>query len=311
METYENGLYKIQRKDFKKVGRWEYCFLKGNEIPDGVGLAVMDYLGRLSKECPDPLPYCIINSDYASGQAGSKQDRMWVSIRGNIHSSYLIPRSVVKTPRQYNFFPMLTSFAIRDVLNKYAPDAFACKFPNDVICKAHESKIAGLCSIPTPRFVTTGFVMNLIAAPPEHLLRKEGLKACCLKTHTSNLPEPEKLLSEVGDRLLELNDEINGDVDKFLTHFNDAFIPYVKKRFKIVVNNANADVEKDGTLWAPDWPNALFKGFLNDEPFDSSEWAKKDQFWDGARFHIKDKDDPNFKDVFKKVKEYEDSVNKK
>lgn len=312
METYENGSYKIQRKDFKKLGRWEYCFIKGNDVPDGYGIALQDFHDRLVKEIEGPLPYLVFNTDYVSGQAGSKKGRMWVSIRGNMHPSFFYPRSIVKSAKQFNFLPIEASFALRDVLNKYAPGAFACKFPNDVICKEHDCKIAGITSVPTSHYLTIGYGMNTIAAPPDHLLRNEGLKACCLKNHMKNVPTPEEFIPQFGERLLEVSEEIGDDVDKFLTIFNDAFIPYVNKRFKIVINNPNADVEKDGILWCPSLPNTLFKGYLNDKLFDSSlEWKKKDQFWDPVRFQIEGKDDPNYKDIYKKVKEYENEVNKK
>lgn len=310
MEKYENGVYKIQRKDFVKIGRWEYCFIEGNDVVDGFGLAGQDYYTRLIKEMPDPLPFYIINTDYVHGMAGSEKGRVWVSIRGNIQCQLLFPNTICKTPMQYNFFGILSTFAVKDVLNKYAPNTFTCKFPNDVICKEHERKISGICDVPFPHYLASGFAMNVPGAPPDELLRKEGLKACCLANHMKDIPKPEQIITEVGERMIELNEELGNDPDKFLAKFNDSYSPYVKKKFVLEMNNRNADVEKDGTLWSAQWPNALFKGYLNGKAFDSSEWNKKGQFWDEERFVPKANDD-EYKEFLKKVKAYEDKVNKK
>lgn len=236
---------------------------------------------------------------------GAGKGRLWIHCEGNINGMICFTQNMFKTQMALNFLPYIGPFAIRDVANKYAPDEFFIKHPNDLVCRKHQAKTAGIVCRRQGKYCIMYFGLNRYSCPSQDLLRNEGLRACCLKEHCKSvIPKVIDFLYEVAQRVLELNEQYK-EIDKLVELINDGLQEYQKKTFRIEVNNRDADCEKDGTLWCPQCPNALIKGYLNGELYD-----KKSTLYDNIATST-DTSDPEIQKVYKLLKEKKEKEKKK
>lgn len=195
-------------------------------------------------------------------------------------------------------FPYIAPFSIRDICNKYAPNEFVLKRPNDIVCKTHVGKTSGIISKKRGKFACLLFGLNRFNFPPDSLLRDQGLKGCCLKNHCKNvIPKPFEFIYEVGERIFELNEKYS-ELDSLLKYCNEEIASWEKnKPFVMEVNNRNADIDKDGFLWCSAFPNALIKVYDNGVLYDV-----KETFFDRIP-DTTDSTDPGIQKVYKAIKE--------
>lgn len=228
----------------------------------------------------NPRPFIGIIEIPENG-VGSADGRVWIPYPGNLHGSMGFPQSMFRNQLEIEFFPVLASFAIRDIMNKYAPGEYCSKWPNDVVCKKHGKKTSGILVRKEGKWIFLLFCINLVKAPEDKLLRKQGLRACCMKNHTDNIPNIEDVFVEVGDRVMELVRE-NDDIHKIMDTMNKSLNEYMQKTYRVELNNPNADLLKDGTLWNRNFPNALTKGYMNGVPYEFGE-----NYFDNVYYHVK------------------------
>ena len=154
-------------------------------------------------------------------------------------------------------FPLYSDYAVLETFNHFAPGQYIMKFPNDVVCREHRKKTSGILNRRAFGFAITGMGGNLIAVPGENELRKMGSGACCLSNHCDKVPTQEEWMCEYYKKLMKIMKEYD-TVDKIVEHQNLVFNEY-ENNYKMSINNPNADLEKDGTFWTQEYPNALFK----------------------------------------------------
>lgn len=198
---------------------------------------------------------------------GEKAGRLWIHREGNINAMICFPKHIFKYRLSMEFFPYLAPFGVRDVCNKYSNDSYIIKSPNDLVCKEHMGKTAGFVCRRQGKFIIAYFGCNRYSAPPQNLLRNEGLTACCLANHCKPIPKVVDFIYECATHILELGEKYH-DIDPLMEYVNNCLAVYPKKFFRFEVNNRNADIDKDGLLMCKASPNALFKGFLTGVPYD-------------------------------------------
>lgn len=217
----------------------------------------------------NPRPFIDI-IDIVKECTGSADGRVWIPFQGNLHGTISCPTTMFKSVFEVEFFPVLASFAIRDTMNKYAPGEYCSKWPNDVVCKKHGRKTCGMLCRKEGRWIFLSFGLNLVKAPDDKMLRKQGLRACCMKEHTQNIPVIEDFFYECATHLLDLIKEYN-TIEKVVDLMNLSLNEYQAKTYRVEINNPNADLLKDGTLWNKKFPNALTKGYMNGVPYEFNE----------------------------------------
>lgn len=275
------------------VDRGEFKFIEtpGGDFSDGIPYA-KSCIAFSKLENP---PIFIQSYGRYYNVACTHPERMWVCYDGNIGGTFSIPlKRFNNDDFKINAFPCLASFAIRDIANKYAPDCYFSKFPNDVVCKEHGSKTSGILIRKDGDYVSAIFGFNLVQAPKNDLLRTEGLTACCMKNHTSNIPKRGDFICEACERTLELLNQVDTP-EKFAELSNKGFNAMGPKLWKLVINNKDANIATDGWLWCSSHPNALFKGYLNGKPYDMRPYSYDNNVYTAQTNH------PLYIDVKKKA----------
>lgn len=201
------------------------------------------------------------------GGTGCKDGRLWIPYEGNLHGAIGIHLTMFDSIINQEFFPLIASLGIRDICNRYAPGEYCAKYPNDICCKKHGKKTAGILVRKESGWAICIFCINFVKSPPDTFLRKEGLKACCLSNHTKNIPKISDFLYECGIYFFELLKQYN-NIYKIMSWCNEGLSEYGDKIWRGEINNPNADILKDGALWTRDHPNALTKGYLNGEEYE-------------------------------------------
>ena len=196
-------------------------------------------------------------SEIVQNVTGSADGRVWVSIKGNLHLVLTIPLKQFKSKFEEELFPTIADISVLDTFNHFAPGKYMLKFANDIVCKEHRSKTAGI--LRRRAFGCASVIMggNLVQAPGAEKLRAQGITACCMKDHCDNVPTPLEF-STVLFKILMENLKKYDTVDKIVEHQNLVFNEY-ENNYKMSINNPNADLEKDGTFWTQEYPNALLK----------------------------------------------------
>lgn len=254
---------------------------EGNYIPDFEPRGDFDFIKLTQRNCKSGYLYRYLVQERSKeekprafieqctivkGVTGTASSRKWISIAGNVSGIVAIPTHMLKDDIAVEFFSPIASMAIKEVGNMYAPGEYCTKFPNDVVCCKHGKKTCGILCRKEGKFVVAVFGFNLIEAPKDEQLRAQGLRACCLKNHSNNIPTPEEFIYQCGVKILEVYKQLD-TLDKILNMMNLELNVFEKKKFKIVMNNPNAEIYKDGVLWTPDHPNALTKGYLNGDDY--------------------------------------------
>ena len=97
-------------------------------------------------------------------------------------------------------------------------------------------------------------------------------------------------------RTIELT-KIYDTIDKVCDFINAGLNEYPSKTWHVEVNNRNADYEKDGVIWSSAYPNALTKGYLNGELYES-----RGTYYDNAQIVRVEDDKAAFEDTLQKIK---------
>lgn len=193
---------------------------------------------------------------------GSKKGRMWKAIKGNMSACIAFPLEYFESPMSLEFFPVLGAIGIKRAFNKFAPDQYDSKYPNDIVCKKHWRKTCGMLYKKNLKYAFTTFGVDLVDCPNDDELREHGLKACCIKKHTDKVPTFEEFLCAAVEYIIEILKEANTP-EKIVEIVNSNFQAYKRKSFFIEINNAKADCSKDGAMYCPEFPNAMMKGYVN------------------------------------------------
>ena len=220
---------------------------------------------RSLEEKPEPF---IFSTKVGKNSIGSAPGRKMYLLEGNAAACIAIPLHMFKSPLQIESFPIVCPSAVKDVANKYAPGKYLIKFPNDIACQEHGKKSGGVICRKEGKYCLNVFIFNIARYPGDELLRKEGLKACCMKCHKEGeLPTPNDFHYEVAMRMLELFDTLKTPED-VINYTNVELNQFPGKSFKMQVNNPNADIYKDGFCWTRQTQNSLFKGYINGEEYE-------------------------------------------
>jgi BirA family transcriptional regulator, biotin operon repressor / biotin---[acetyl-CoA-carboxylase] ligase len=143
-----------------------------------------------------PGPAWVLGLEQTAGRG--RRARAWASPRGNFHASLVMqPKGPTAEVALRSF---VASLALRDALVAVTglPQAFALKWPNDVLCNG--GKIAGILleSISSGAGVAhlvVGIGVNLIAAPDASMIEVGAVPPVTLLAETGLRVEPEAFLN--------------------------------------------------------------------------------------------------------------------
>lgn len=271
----ENALDNKDDLEVKKIGIYDYIIVK--HVNCATGYLHQKLTKERSKE-EKPKPF-LEQVDLPHNGVGGGNGRIWIGHLGNLHGVIGIPFHILRDKFAIEFFPILSTIALRDTMNKYAPGQYMRKFPNDIVCVEHTAKSGGVLCRKEGKFCLLVYTINLIWAPTDEMIRKEGLHACCLSRHTDKVPSVEEFHYECANRTLEMCNKLYTDIDSVVKLMNESHTQYTKKSFKVVINNRNADLEKDGIMWTHEYPNALIRGYLNDHEYEYSTTLYDTEFF--------------------------------
>lgn len=261
-----------------------------------------NYTNIVQQRSQDQMPRAFIEDcDIIYGGAGTANGRVWIPYKGNLHGVIGFPFHMFRDQTAIELFSIVASYGIKDVCNKFAPGEYCSKFPNDVICKKHHRKTGGIICRKEGKFCLVIFALNLVKAPPDALLRKQGIRACCLRHHTKNVPSSSEFLYATGMEILNLYNRLNS-VYSIVNYMNESLSECGEKLFRAEINNPNADILVDGALWTRKFPNALTKGYLNGEEYENQE-----TYFDTEYFNP-DGDPTNSEDNNRSSDEEEDDI---
>lgn len=83
------------------------------------------------------------------------------------------------------------------------------------------------------------------------------------KNHIDNIPSTKEFVFNVAYRILGLANKTYDTLYKLIDGVNQTHNKFKNRIDKILVNNRNADLEKDGTFWCKNFPITLIKVFFN------------------------------------------------
>lgn len=206
----------------------------------------------------------IAEVDHMDNAVGSADGRVWISIPGNFGTTVGIHESYFKNKWEIEVFPLIAPFSLRETCNHFAPGKYMNKFPNDLCCKEHNRKTAGMLIRNEGGWVLFGYAFNLLHTPEEKDLRVHSYGACCFKEHCDpdKIPTPEQFSLYNAKLVLEMQKKYDTN-QKILDLVNIGFNERDPGNYKIEINNPNADLEKDGTFWNTKYRKALFIVHVN------------------------------------------------
>ncbi len=157
--------------------------------PDPLGTVFLDTVDSTNAEafrrCTGLTgPLWIVAGEQTAGRG--RRARPWVSPPGNFHGT--LAMRVAEPPATVALRSFVAALALRDAFATLSglPDAFALKWPNDVLLNGR--KVAGILLEAAGDLLAIGIGVNLIAAPPAEAV-EEGAVI------------PTSLLAETGLRL--------------------------------------------------------------------------------------------------------------
>lgn len=142
-----------------------------------------------------PGPAWVLGLEQTAGRG--RRARAWASPKGNFHASLVMqPKG---PPSEVALRSFVASLALRDALVGLTglPQAFALKWPNDVLCNG--GKIAGILLESASAgagvaHLVVGIGVNLIAAPDQSVIEAGAVPPVTLLGETGFRLEPELLL---------------------------------------------------------------------------------------------------------------------
>lgn len=265
-EATEKELERLRTFPCKNEGEFDYREL---EEADVRVLRPAYQLAYDRSRAPNPRPFCD-QCRFLTGSTGTHVGRKWIMIRGNISGSFSFPFCYFKNHVQQEFYPIFGTIAIKDTFNKFAPGEFTVKFPNDVICRKHWRKCCGTLFKKFENYAVGCVGIDIADCPKDEELRQWGIKACCLKKHTDNIPSFEEFMCFTMRRVIELMNQYD-TVEKIVEFINQEYGEFNKKSYKVIINNINADPAVDGITCCPGFPNALLKAYVNNVQYEVDE----------------------------------------
>ena len=165
--------------------------------PEGVARVVLPVVGSTNAEAVlrAPGPAWVLGLEQTAGRG--RRARAWASPRGNFHASLVMAPG--GPAAQVALRSFVASLALRDAFVALTglPQAFALKWPNDVLCNG--GKIAGILlesasSGAGMAHLVVGIGVNLIAAPDDALIEAGAVLPVTLLAETGLRVSPEGFL---------------------------------------------------------------------------------------------------------------------
>jgi BirA family transcriptional regulator, biotin operon repressor / biotin---[acetyl-CoA-carboxylase] ligase len=165
--------------------------------PKGVGRIVLDRVVSTNTEAARlaPGPAWVLGLEQTAGRG--RRARAWASPRGNFHASLVT--APAGPAGQVALRSFVAALALRDALVAVsgAGQAFALKWPNDVLCNG--GKIAGILLESAGAgggvaHLVIGIGVNLIAAPDPETMETDALPPVTLLAETGRRVTPEAFL---------------------------------------------------------------------------------------------------------------------
>lgn len=162
-----------------------------------MGRVVLDRVTSTNAEATSlaPGPAWVLGLEQTAGRG--RRARAWDSPRGNMYASLVMTPAGPATQVALRSF--VAALALRDALAAVsgAPQAFALKWPNDVLCNG--GKIAGILLESTSAGagvaqLVIGVGVNLIAAPDVGQVEAGAMVPVSLLAETGRRVEPEAML---------------------------------------------------------------------------------------------------------------------
>ena len=163
--------------------------------PEGVARHVLETVDSTNAHAlrmgVSSSPAWVLGLEQTAGRG--RRARAWASPRGNFHASLLLAPS--EPPARIALRSFAASLALRDALSQLTgtPQAFALKWPNDVLCNG--GKLAGILLEANLPALAIGIGVNLIAAPDPSLLDPDALRPVTLLQETGLRIPPETFLA--------------------------------------------------------------------------------------------------------------------
>lgn len=144
---------------------------------------------RLAPSLTGPL--WILAEEQSAGRG--RRARAWASPRGNFHATLVM--RVTEPPAEVALRSFAAALALRDafVALTALPQAFALKWPNDVLLNG--GKVAGILLEASGDTLAIGVGVNLIAAPPASAVEPGAVTPVSLLQETGLRVAPEAFLN--------------------------------------------------------------------------------------------------------------------
>ena len=144
---------------------------------------------RLAPSLTGPL--WILAEEQSAGRG--RRARAWASPRGNFHATLVM--RVTEPPAEVALRSFAAALALRDAFVALTglPQAFALKWPNDVLLNG--GKVAGILLEASGDILAIGIGVNLIAAPPASAVEPGAVPPVSLLQETGLRLAPEAFLN--------------------------------------------------------------------------------------------------------------------
>lgn len=144
---------------------------------------------RLAPSLTGPL--WILAGEQSAGRG--RRARAWASPRGNFHATLVM--RVTEPPAEVALRSFAAALALRDAFVALTglPQAFALKWPNDVLLNG--GKVAGILLEASGDILAIGIGVNLIAAPPASAVEPGAVTPVSLLQETGLRVAPEAFLN--------------------------------------------------------------------------------------------------------------------
>lgn len=169
--------------------------LSGDPIwPEGVARHVLESVDSTNAHAlrmgASSSPAWVLGLEQSAGRG--RRARAWASPRGNFHASLLL--APAEPPALIALRSFAAALALRDAFAQVTgtPQAFALKWPNDVLCNG--AKIAGILLEASLPALAIGIGVNLIAAPDPAFLEADATPPTTLLKETGLRLTPEAFL---------------------------------------------------------------------------------------------------------------------
>lgn len=245
-------LYRLKVLDFKKHG------------------IIMNKMIEEAKKKGSDKPM-IFFGDKVLSATGTDDGRVWFSIEGNIQASVIFPHKYFKTFFEEYAWPLNCSANIHKVMDKYCPNTYYIKFPNDIVCKDGK-KTVGIITRHYLDWQMCGFGLNLVDSPSKDKLRIHGLEACHMGAHCDLKIDKVQLAIEIAESFYK--DIMEGyDAIESLRYYKKMQdqMPVLNKRVLIVFDEKARYPEVKAVLGTKKRPGFAYlykSGVEDDNPFD-------------------------------------------